>query len=230
MIRKKRLPNLKRNGRIISASSTTTERCQINREQQLRWHFLIEAEWEYLRKNNLPEALFLSLREHFQLNLDESCFVCNDGILKIIGDGDKRHHDKNMSDSRVSITIVRCGSAAGTNGPVVFIANGKSVNRTFSQYRLRKLYGLPEGSIVLCNENAYMDDKTWIETVRVMAPGIRAMPVIRDHPEWWICLTFDGFKSHVNVNSTLEEFHDKKIRACKEEAGTSHINQPYDRL
>ena len=80
LIRLKRLPDLKRNGRIILAQSTTTERSQINREQQLRWHFLIESEWEFMRTNNIPKPLFASVHEHFQLNLDESCFMCNDGI------------------------------------------------------------------------------------------------------------------------------------------------------
>ena len=61
MIRLKRLPGLKRNGRTILAQSTTTERSQINREQQLRWHFLIESEWEYMRKTNIPTPIFVSL-------------------------------------------------------------------------------------------------------------------------------------------------------------------------
>ena len=73
-----------------------------------------------------------------------------------------------------------------------------------------------------------MDDETWLQCLKAMAPGIRAMPVIKDHPEWWACLTLDGFKSHVNVNDTLQDFTDCKIRVVKEEAGISHVNQPYD--
>ena len=61
-----------------------------------------------------------------------------------------------------------------------------------------------------------------------MEPGIRAMPVIRDHPDWWVYLTLDGFKSHANINEALQDFSDTKIRVVKEEAGTSHVNQPYD--
>ena len=228
LIRKGQLTGLKRGGKVVTAQSTTTERSQINCEQQLRWHFLIESEWEFMRSVNTPSSSFVNLHEHFQLNLDESCFMCNDGILKIIGAADKRHHDKNTSDSRVSITVVRCGNAAGANGPVVFLTTGQKVNRTFSNYRLHKIYGLPEGSTVLCNNSAYMDDATWIKCVKAMAPGIRAMPTIKDHPEWWACLTFDGFKSHVNVNEALQVFSDANIRAVKEEAGTSHVNQPYD--
>ena len=183
LIRKKKLTGLKRGGRVVTAQSTTTERSQINCEQQLRWYVLIKSEWDFMRNANKLSTLFDNLHEHFQLNLDESCFMCNDGILKIIGSKDKKHHDKNMSDSRVSITAVRCGNAAGANGPVVFLASGQNVNRTFSNYRLKEIYGLPEGSTVLYNSSACMDDATWKLCAKVMAPGIRAIPVIRDHPE-----------------------------------------------
>jgi hypothetical protein len=54
------------------------------------------------------------------------------------------------------------------------------------------------------------------------------MQVIRDHPEWWTCITMDGFSSHVNVAEALQQFRDGKHHAVKEEAGTSHINQSYD--
>ena len=90
LIRKKKLTGLKRGGRVVTAQSTTTERSQINCEQQLRWHFLIESEWNFMRNANKPSTLFDNLHEHFQLNLDETCFMCNDGILKIIGSKDKK--------------------------------------------------------------------------------------------------------------------------------------------
>jgi len=35
---------------------------------------------------------------------------------------------------------------------------------------------------MLLNKKGYMDDKTWMLVVKAMAPGIRKMPVIRDHP------------------------------------------------
>ena len=154
--------------------------------------------------------------------------MCNNSILKIIGAAEKRHHNKNIADSRVSVTVVRCSNAAGANGPIIFVASGQNANRTFSNYRLEKTYGLPKDSTILCNSSAYMDDATWLKCVKAMAPGIRAMPDIRDHPEWWACLTFDGFKSHVNVNEALHIFAKEKFRAVKEEAGTSHVNQPYN--
>ena len=106
LIRAGQLKRLKRNGRIITAQATTTERSQINVRQQLCWHFHIDGEWEYLQSANKPLELFVQLQEHFQLNLDESCFMCSDGELKIIGNAEKKRHDKNNSDNRVSITTV----------------------------------------------------------------------------------------------------------------------------
>ena len=140
----------------------------------------------------------------------------------------QKKHYKNTSDSRISITAVRCGNTADENGPVVFIASGQNMNSMFSKHRLKNTYSLPEGSTILTNDSAYMDDATWLRCVEVMAPGIRVMLVIRDHPDWWVCLTLDGFKSHVNVDEALKKFASVKIRIVKEEAGTSHVNQPYD--
>ena len=39
-------------------------------------------------------------------------------------------------------------------------------------------YGLPEGSCVIPNKAAYMDDETWEKVMKVVAPGIRKMAVI----------------------------------------------------
>ena len=106
----------------------------------MRWHFLIESEWIYLQSINLPEVDFAKLHKHFQLNLDEGCFLCSDGILKIIGDAYRRHHDKNVADNRVSITTVRIGSAGGSNGPVIYIAVGSKGEQSVSKmYRNRQL-------------------------------------------------------------------------------------------
>ena len=53
-IRSKKMDRLKKGGKVVSEQATTTEGIQINVEQQLCWHFLIEHEWEYLRKRNTP--------------------------------------------------------------------------------------------------------------------------------------------------------------------------------
>ena len=54
--------------------------------------------------------------------------------------------------------------------------------------------------------------------------------MIRDFPKWWAVLTYDGFKSHVNVTEGLKTFAEERIRVGKEEAGTSAFNQAYDKF
>ena len=39
---------------------------------------------------NKSTSEFVAEQEHFQLNLDETCFLCSDGVLKIIGDKEKK--------------------------------------------------------------------------------------------------------------------------------------------
>ena len=133
LIRTRNLDKLKWNGRILTAQATTTERCQVNTKQQFCWHFLIESEWEHLHQINLPTAAFVHVHAHFQLNLDETCFMCSEGSFKIIGDAARKHHDKNISDNHLSITALSCGSAAGTHRPVILILKGTEVNRLFSK-------------------------------------------------------------------------------------------------
>ena len=113
LIRTKRLRWLKKGGRVVTAQLTTSERSHVTIGQQYRWHMMIEGEWEELRRTNVPRVLFQRLAPYFQLNLDETCFLCNDGILRIVGDKERRHHDKNVADGRFSITVLRVGSAAG---------------------------------------------------------------------------------------------------------------------
>ena len=90
LIRMGRLDKLKREGRVVNAQATTSERCQITLSQQLRWHYLIEGGWAHLRVVNQPTEEFNKVHHHFQLNLDEACFMCSDGELKIAGVGDKK--------------------------------------------------------------------------------------------------------------------------------------------
>ena len=54
--------------------------------------------------------------------------------------------------------------------------------------------------------------------------------MICDFPKWWSILTYDGFKSHVNVTDALGNFAEERIKVSKEEAGTSAFNQAYDKF
>ena len=54
--------------------------------------------------------------------------------------------------------------------------------------------------------------------------------MIRDFPKWWAFLTYDGFKSHVNVTEGLKNISKERIRVGEEEASTSTFNQAYDKF
>ena len=82
-----------------------------------------------------------------QLNINKTCFVCSEGSLKIIGDAARKHHDKNISDNRLSITVLCCGSAAGTHGPVIFIMKGTEVNRLFSKKNYNRVMAYLRGLV-----------------------------------------------------------------------------------
>ena len=69
-------------------------------------------------------------------NLDDTCLMCSDGALKVIGDGYRKHHDKNFQDGRWSITMLIPGSSAESDGTVCFIENGKGVNKYFTAQKL----------------------------------------------------------------------------------------------
>ena len=109
--------------------------------------------------------------------MDESCLLCNERELKIIGDNNKPRPDKNFSDSRFSIKFLWVGSAAGVNGPVIFLAKFTKVHPKLRGNNSVTKYGLPEGSCVIPNKAAYMDDETWAKVMKVVVPGIRKMAV-----------------------------------------------------
>ena len=52
--------------------------------------------------------------------------------------------------------------------------------------------------------------------------------MIFDFPKWWAFLTYDGFKSHVNITECLDYSAYCRINSGKDEAGKSNLNQVYD--
>ena len=47
--------------------------------------------------------------------------------------------------------------------------------------------------------------------------------MIRDFQKWWALLTYDGFKSHINITEGLGIFAEGSIRVEKKEAGTGAL-------
>ena len=235
LIREKRLTLLKRGGRVTTAQATTTKRSAITKEQQWRWHSLYDTTLAELKKLNELDGTgvtFDKVSEHFIGNIDESCFMANqDGSFKVIASAAKRKTEANRDDCRCSITSLCSGNAAGNQGPFIFLAKGK---RNECHHSLRYLDRDPgtftPGSYVAMSKNAYMTDAVWLEVVPKLCIGIRQMPVIKEHPNWWCMFSLDGFGSHVNVNDAHKIFEAYKIMVVKEEGDTSQVNQAYDQL
>ena len=76
--------------------------------------------------------------------MDETCLLCNEGEVKVIGGKDKPRHDKNFSDSRFSITVLWVGIAAGVNGPVIFMEKEAKANPRIKGTKFVTRYVLPE--------------------------------------------------------------------------------------
>ncbi len=72
--------------------------------------------------------------------------------------------------------------------------------------------------------NAYMTDEAWIKLTPFIANRIRNMVVIKDHPDWMVCMTLDRFGSHL-VPEALQPFTNAKIKVVKVEGDTSQVNQ-----
>lgn len=255
LVRAGHLKKLKRGGRVVRAQETTTNRTAITTEKLLRTYlsqeegkcfvcfnlllfymsYLIlhafsdyEAMEEQARLNG-PNFIG-DIRDHFTGNTDESSAMAKDGNVYVIANANKSKQEKNNSDSRLSITSVRCGSAAGEDLSRVFLAQGQTLqHKTMRPGEFHKHHKSPVGSGVIMTPSAYMTNEAWKETVEVMAKGIRSAPVVRDHPDWWFLLSLDGFGSHLCLES-LQIFVDHKILVVKEEGDTSQVSQAYDQL
>ena len=53
---------------------------------------------------------------------------------------------------------------------------------------------------------------------------------MHDLTERWAFLTYDGFKSNINVTEVLEVFAEERTKFGKEEAGKNAFNKAYDNL
>ena len=72
----------------------TTEQSQIFVSHQYHWNIIIYAEWEDLRRKKSPCDIFICYAHLFQLNLNETCLLCNESELKIICGNDKPANKK----------------------------------------------------------------------------------------------------------------------------------------
>ena len=222
-------------GNLVKAQPTTTDRTAITVSQQYRWHRLVDSVYKDLWERNtgvcpVTSRSFGELMPHFLIGLDESS-ICADhaGNLKIIGAANKKKHEKILQDSRLSITMVRTGTVAGTTGPTIILLKGVTKQKAYSDDFLVK-HGLAPGSTIIMTESAYMTNEAWLKATPYLMKGYRQLPYIKDNPNWFIVEFLDGFVSHESVFEANKLRAEKKCLSVKEEAATSHSNQAYDQL
>jgi hypothetical protein len=220
--------------KLMRAQATTTKRSAITVEQQYRWFTTYNNAVDFLREKNTGRCkktgrLFGEVIEHFIVGGDETCFIANAGGLQVYGSRDRGKHEKKTDDSRVSITVYRIGSVAGTNGPAFFLMAGKNIKSGFTDFFLEK-HGAAKHSTIIMTENAYMTDEAWDRMTPKVIEGIRALPFIAENPEWFVLEVFDGFSSHTSGYRACVRRYDSKILALKEEGDSSHVNQGYDKF
>ena len=156
--------------------------------------------------------------------------MASDGQLRVIGSANKKKQEKNNSDSRLSVTAVRVGSAAGSDLVRLYLAKGQEEPlENLKPGNFARHHVAPNGSGVIMTPNAFMTDEAWLEAAPLLSEGIREAPVIRDHPDWWVILSLDGFGSHLGAEALII-FHNHKILVVKEEGDTSQVSQAYDQL
>ena len=77
-------------------------------------------------------------------------------------------------------------------------------------------------------ENAYMTEEAWEGMAPSIVKGYRALPVVKDNPQWWMIEIFDGFGAHLTNLNALKQRAEAKIRNIKKEGDSSSYNQAYD--
>ena len=115
--------------------------------------------------------------------------------------------------------------------PSFFLLTGSpgSAPPEFTEEFLVK-HGAAKGSRVIMTPSGYMTTQAMDEIAEAMVQGIREMPVIKEHPDWWFFLSGDGFKAHIKSTKFQEVAYAHKGLHAIEEGHTSHINQAFDDL
>jgi hypothetical protein len=218
---------------IVKAQASTVKRCEITVPQQYRWHAAVDGALDFLRRMNMGTTkdgkTFGEVAPSFVLGGDETCFLASAGDVKIIGDKEKKKHEIPTAGSRSSITVYRCGSAAGVTGPTGFLPPGKNSKTGYTDTFLRT-HGAAVGSTIVMTPTGYMTEDAWVEMAPSMCAGIRAMPIICDRPDWWVLKIIDGFGPHTSSLRAMEIYSESKILLLKEEGDTSHVCQAYDQM
>jgi len=151
--------------RPVKAQKSTTKRSQCTVAQQFRWFKNVRKGMDFLSKNNTGVCrktgkTFGELINHFIVGTDKSCLMVDSSGKAIVGEVGQRKHKKKRVDYRGSISMLQTGSTTGSNGPTLFLMQGKRRNSVFSDGFLMA-NGAAEGSTVVTTDNAFMTEDAW---------------------------------------------------------------------
>ena len=76
-----------------------------------------------------------------------------------------------------------------------------------------------------------MTEQVWETTTPSVIKGLRsALYIVNANPQWWVLEVFDEFGPHTSSLSSMKIRFDNNILSLKEEGGSSHVNQAYDKF
>jgi hypothetical protein len=78
--------------------------------------------------------------------------------------------------SHQSITVVRLGSAAGVEGPQIYLAKGKELTvASMTKTNFSRIHKAPTGSYVKMTPNAHMTNEVWLDIAPSLCKLIGSM-------------------------------------------------------
>ena len=109
---------------------------------------------------------FGEVMHNFIIGGDESCFMASvNGDCRVIGSRNKKKHEKNIADTRSSITAYQTGAVGGSQGPTVVLMKGTRKCTGYLNMFLEN-HGCCQGSTVIMTDSAFMTNTAW----EVMTP------------------------------------------------------------
>ena len=115
---------------------------------------------------------------HFIIAGDESCFMASaNGGCRVIGSRNKKKHEKNIADTRASITAYRTGAVGGSQGSTVMLMKGTRKRTGYSNRFLEK-HDCCKGSTVIMTDSAFMTTAAWKAMTPRLMIGYRSCPIL----------------------------------------------------
>ena len=202
----------------------------INPRQQGRYHVTVNVARAKLRELNVDDGTgvrYADVEDSFVENFDEECVAAADNCIKVIGSASAPKHEKE-NGGRTTMTMLKVIGANGDVGPCYALMAGATPRPGYDGKMMEK-FGAAAGSSIVMTPTGFMTDSAFDELAEDMARGVRAMPVICEHPTWWVLATADGFHAHKMTLKAQQVFRDHKIMLIIEEGDSSHCNQAFDR-